>query len=75
MLRGAKTHSLYYLQAESIVGTSDHTEDNNSTFWHLRLGHLSEKGLNGLLQKGILKNKEGFRVQHCEDCSLHKAAI
>jgi hypothetical protein len=44
----------------------------NSKFWHLRLGHMSEKGMKVLLSKGKLPALKSVESDICEGCILGK---
>lgn len=39
--------------------------------WHMRLGHMSEKGIH-LLRKVFLANKVSVKLEFCEHCVLGK---
>jgi hypothetical protein len=40
--------------------------------WHLRLGHMSEKGMKVLLSKGKLPELKSVESDSCEGCILEK---
>uniref|UniRef100_A0A803Q2F6 GAG-pre-integrase domain-containing protein n=1 Tax=Cannabis sativa TaxID=3483 RepID=A0A803Q2F6_CANSA len=43
--------------------------DMESTrLWHLRLGHVSERGMSELEKQGILKGELGEKLDFCDDC-------
>ncbi|KAH9722896.1 Integrase catalytic domain-containing protein [Citrus sinensis] len=41
--------------------------------WHLRLGHIGERGLKELEKQGVLGNEKLGNLDFCEDCVLGKA--
>ena len=45
---------------------------NNSTMWHQRLGHMSEKGMKLMAAKGKLSSLKHVDVGACEHCILGK---
>uniref|UniRef100_A0A803KS96 Uncharacterized protein n=1 Tax=Chenopodium quinoa TaxID=63459 RepID=A0A803KS96_CHEQI len=51
--------------AIGISGSKDHTECTR--IWHMRLGHMSEKGLSFLSGQGYPKGVQGYRLWSVED--------
>lgn len=49
VLEGPRRNSLYYLKAQPLVGQSKSSTKDDSRLWHIRLGHLGEKGMNKLI--------------------------
>jgi len=63
VLMKGKLHSrLYYLQGSAVKGevavASGNSDQNQSQLWHLRLGHMSDKGLSLLSKQNLL---DGFK--------------
>ena len=69
-----KKKSLYYLEAQVITGSSDATESVVSDMknWHVKLGHLGQKGLMQLVKKGVIQAQESGSIKNCEQCALGK---
>ena len=55
---------------EDMVGVTEAV--NNSTMWHQRLGHMSEKGMKLMATKGKLPSLKHVDVGVCEHCILGK---
>ena len=57
------------------VGTagSKKNQTEYTRLWHMRLGHMSEKGLNLLGKKGLLKYMKKPCMEFCEHCVYGKA--
>ncbi|KAL8092162.1 hypothetical protein AgCh_034456 [Apium graveolens] len=47
-------------------------EIESSTLWHIRLGHMSEKGMKLLTSKGKIPELKNMEVGFCEPCVLGK---
>jgi len=63
IMRGKKVGNLYFLQGSTVTGSasvasSDPTSDVDVTkLWHMRLGHISERGMTILSKRGLLCGK------------------
>lgn len=44
----------------------------NANLWHLRIGHISEGGLNKLVKQGILPSEAKLNLQQFDHCILGK---
>ncbi|GJX75492.1 transposable element [Tanacetum coccineum] len=71
------TSSLYTLQGETITSSASVscTEKSNSDLtklWHMRLGHMSEKGMVILSKRGLLDNHKVANLEFCEHCVMGK---
>ncbi|RVW67261.1 Retrovirus-related Pol polyprotein from transposon TNT 1-94 [Vitis vinifera] len=53
-----------------FVGVADASTD--TSLWHRRLGHMSEKGMKMLLSKGKLPELKSIDFDMCESCILGK---
>lgn len=79
VMKGVRHRNLYPLigktvtgdLAVGIIGSKDQTECTR--IWHMRLGHMSEKGLSLLGEKGLLKNMKKPCMEFCEHCVYGKA--
>ncbi|GMP75448.1 hypothetical protein CsSME_00032534 [Camellia sinensis var. sinensis] len=62
-MKGTRQGNLYFLDGSTITGrvavsTSSSSEDDasdTSKLWHMRLGYVGEKALQGLVKQGLLK--------------------
>lgn len=68
--RGKKRGSLYMIADEDMVAVTEAV--NNSTLWHQRLGHMSEKGMKLMAAKGKLSSLKHVDVGVCEHCIFGK---
>ena len=71
MARGNKTGTLYMTSSprEIIIIIEVSTD---TSLWHRRLGHISEKGMKMLLSKGKLIEWKSIDFEMCESCILGK---
>jgi len=70
MACGKKRVSLYMIAYENMVAVTEAV--NNSTMWHQRLGHMSEKGIKLMVAKGKLSSLKHVDVGACEHCILRE---
>ena len=71
MARGKKTGILYMTSSpRDTIAVADGS--TNTSLWHRRLGHLSEKGMKMLLSKGKLPELKSIDFDMCESCILGK---
>ncbi|CAJ2648559.1 unnamed protein product [Trifolium pratense] len=68
--RGKKQGSLYMVADEDMIAVTEVV--NNSSLWHQRLGHMSEKGMKLMATKGKLSNLKHVDVGVCEHCIFGK---
>jgi len=61
---GKKRGSFYMNVDEDMVAVTEAV--NNSTMWHQRLGHMSEKGIKLMAAKGKLSSLKHVDVGVCE---------
>ncbi|CAM8938448.1 unnamed protein product [Rhodiola kirilowii] len=74
VLTGNKTGSVYILDGSYHGGTKEACPavcEDATVKWHLRLGHMSQKGLECLNKQGILAEKV-TQLPFCEPCVLAK---
>ena len=61
---------IYTLMGETVLGSAavgDSTAESDKTrLWHMRLGHMTEKGLIILGRLGVLKSMEKPSMKFCE---------
>ena len=71
MAHGKKTGTLYMTSSpRDIIVVADASTD--TSLWHRRLGHMSEKGIKMLLSKGKLPELKFIDFDMCESCILGK---
>ena len=69
LARGKKTGILYITSSpRDIIAVADASTD--TSLWHRRLGHMSEKGIKMLLSKGKLVELKSIDFDMCESCIL-----
>ena len=71
MARGKKIGTLYMTSnpKDTIAVVNASTD---TSLWHCRLGHMSEKGMKMLLSKEILPELKSIDFDMCESCILGK---
>ena len=71
MARGKKTGTLYMtLSPRDTIAVAD--ASTNTSLWHCRVSHMSEKGMKMLLLKGKLPELKSIDFNMCESCILGK---
>ena len=72
VLKGERVANLYRMKGSIIAGdASVSTEKEDTTrLWHMRLGHISERGLQLLHKKGALSGIKSCKLDLCEFCIL-----
>ena len=66
-------HTLIGTSITSLVATVVNKENERAKLWHLRLGHVSERGLNKLSKQGLLRNDKLGTLEFCENCIFGKS--
>ena len=77
VLNGVKCGTLYLLQGSTLscfaaVASSVIHKDNMTKLWHLRLGHMSERGMQILSKEGLLGGYKINDLEFCEHCVFGK---
>jgi len=67
---GKKQGSLYMIADEDMISVAE--VGNNSSLWHQRVGHMSEKGMKLMVSKGKIPNLKHVDVGPCEHCIFGK---
>ena len=73
VLKGERVRNLYSMIGSVIVGdaSTTATEKGDTTkLWHMRLGHMSEKGLQVLHGKGVLPGIKSCKLDIFEFCIM-----
>ncbi|WVZ11959.1 hypothetical protein V8G54_016489 [Vigna mungo] len=73
--KGRRRNDLYILEGSTVIGhvsVASGTE-NTARLWHLRMGHISEKGLEELEKQGLLLGDKLQKLDFCDHCVLGKS--
>lgn len=76
VMKGMIKNGLYALKGNTVEGTIDHVvagEIDNTKLWHLRLGHISCRGMEELGKQNLLCGDQTSRLEFCESCTLEKS--
>ncbi|WVZ20167.1 hypothetical protein V8G54_007489 [Vigna mungo] len=69
--KGEKNSKLYWTKA-LVAKDSVNVVYMESSLWHRRLGHISEKGLNCLAKKDVLSRLKNVELEKCSHCMAGK---
>jgi hypothetical protein len=77
VMKGNKVDGLYLLQGSVIIGSaavssSDDSDSDTTRLWHMRLGHMSERGMTILSKRGLLCDQKTGSLDFCEHCVFGK---
>src|SRR4051812_10977738 len=76
LIKGSLVSGLYVLQGSVITGeaaiASGSDDQDLTQLWHLRLGHMYEKGLSALGKQNLLRGYKGSTTEFCEHCVFDK---
>ncbi|XP_072077901.1 uncharacterized mitochondrial protein AtMg00300-like [Arachis hypogaea] len=79
VMKGVRHGNLYSILGTTVTGElaveigGSRDQTNCTRIWHMRLGHMSEKGLSLLCGQGLLKNMKKPQMEFCEHCVYGKA--
>ncbi|KAH9723409.1 Integrase catalytic domain-containing protein [Citrus sinensis] len=76
VMRGVKKNGLYVLEGSSVPGAAAMpavSDVNRTMLWHLRLGHMSIRGMQELSKQGLLCGDNIDELDFCENCIFGKA--
>lgn len=68
-----RKNSIYYLVADTVVGTLNSAVRDDIMVWHKRLGHISEGAMRELIKKTVIMVDPSQRLDKCEYCVLGKS--
>ncbi|GMP93218.1 hypothetical protein CsSME_00043150 [Camellia sinensis var. sinensis] len=77
-MKGTRKGNLYFLDGSTVTGrvaistSSEDDVSDTSRLWHMRLGHVGEKALQGLVKQGLLKGAKTGKLEFYEHCVLGK---
>ncbi|XP_047256674.1 uncharacterized protein LOC107851807 isoform X1 [Capsicum annuum] len=71
IMKAHRSGTLYTLLGSNVTGaaavsTSNQLDPNITKLWHMRLGHMSEKGLSILSKRGLLCRQSIEKMEFCE---------
>ena len=76
LMKGLGQGSLYFLQGTTVtrsaVVCTTSVDVDTMKLWHMRLGHMSEKGMTILSKKGCLGSKGTGKLDFYEHCVFGK---
>ncbi|KAJ4703754.1 Retrovirus-related Pol polyprotein from transposon TNT 1-94 [Melia azedarach] len=77
VLKGVKRGTLYFLQGSTLSGSvavasSEIDKDNMTKLWHMRLGHMSARGMQILSKGDLLCGHKIKDLEFCEHCIFGK---
>ena len=75
VMKGQKlVRNIYKLMGTTIVGgaTTVEPELDNTTLWHMRLGHIGECGMMELHKRKLLKGIKTCKLELCKYCVFGK---
>ncbi|KAK3036784.1 hypothetical protein RJ639_030814 [Escallonia herrerae] len=82
VMQGLKQNSLYLLQDSTVTGagavavvataSSSDIDSDTTKLWHMRLGHMSERGMDVLSKQCLLGSKKIGKLDFCEHCVFGK---
>ncbi|KAH9655560.1 Integrase catalytic domain-containing protein [Citrus sinensis] len=74
VMKGVRKNGLYILVGSSPVqGISASVTRDKTKLWHMRLAHISERGLKELSNQGLLGDDKVTSLEFCEKCVFGKA--
>ena len=77
LMKGKRSGNLYTLlgtivHGEAAAASTSLSESDAPRLWHMRLGHMSEKGMTMLSQRGLLCGQSIGKMEFCEHCIFEK---
>lgn len=75
VMKGSRRNGLYIFDGENVIGTTDsmNEKEDKARLWHLRFGHLSERGLTELNKKNLLCEDNVGDLKFCKEYVLGKS--
>ena len=77
VMKGSKVSTLYRLIGNTVVGrvavtTPVESSADDTKLWHMRLGHIGERGILELHKRNLLKEVKTCKLDFCEYCVYGK---
>jgi hypothetical protein len=76
VMRGQKiSGNIYKLLGSTILGgvaAVSESEDDDTLLWHMRLGHMSERGMRELHKRNLLAGIRSCKLDFCKYCVVGK---
>ena len=75
VMKACRSGNLYVLQGSTVTGVvavSSTPKADTTRLWHMRLGHMGEKGLTLLSKRGLLCGQSTGKMEFCEHCVFGK---
>ncbi|KAK3023732.1 hypothetical protein RJ639_042742 [Escallonia herrerae] len=78
VMKGLKQNSLFLLQGSTVtgataaIGSSSDIDSDTTKLCHMRLGHMSERGMDVLSKQCLLKSKKAGKLDFCKRCVFGK---
>ncbi|KAH9687881.1 Integrase catalytic domain-containing protein [Citrus sinensis] len=76
VMKGSRKNGVFILDGDVVNGEARMSVADTIDkikIWHLRLGHIGERGLKELEKQGVFGNEKFGNLDFCEDCVLGKA--
>ncbi|KAK2997899.1 hypothetical protein RJ639_025920 [Escallonia herrerae] len=78
VMKGLKQKSIYLLHDSIVTGAAATTSSSDIDFdttklWHMRLGHMSEKGMDMLCKQGLVGSKKKREAEFLRALCLRKS--
>ncbi|KAH9781363.1 Integrase catalytic domain-containing protein [Citrus sinensis] len=74
IMKGCRRNGLYVLKGSvELPGIIANVNSDKTRLWHMRLAHMSEKGLKELSKQGLLGTDQISALEFCEKCVFGKA--
>ncbi|KAH9762947.1 hypothetical protein KPL70_001004 [Citrus sinensis] len=74
IMKGCRRNGLYVLKGSvELHGIITNVNSDKTRLWHMRLAHMSEKGLKELSKQGLLGTDQISALEFCEKCVFGKA--
>ena len=77
ILKGVIRGTLYFLQGSTVTGSahvasSEFHQKDMTKLWHIRLGHMGERGMQILSKEDLLAGHKVKSLEFCEHCVFGK---
>ena len=77
VMKGQKVSTLYRLIGNTFVGrfavtTLVESNTDDTKLWHMRLGHIGERGMLELHKRNLLKGVKACKLDFCKYCVYGK---